>query len=281
MAAPVIDRLEEAHRELDFFGGRFNAYSGLCAWCVNGSGWLGDFAQGRGFFEKGLPFAREVNHPYILGWTESCYGVMLALKGDGEEAIEHLEKCIGYLEKAQAGLLLGYAWGWLGWAYGLAGDVARALAYVKRGIKILQEMGLVFGVSFLFKYLAEVHFDSGDLESAERTIQQALELSQNHGEKGSEAISRIWQGKIWGKKEEFSLEKAEESILYGIGMAEEMKLRPFVAEGYLYLGELYLARGRREKARDHLKKAEDMFQEMGMDSFVTRTREILRRLEED
>ena len=181
----------------------------------------------------------------------------------------------------QAGLLLPYAWGWLGWAYGLTGDVTRALTYVKRGIKILQEMGLVFGVPFLFKCLAEFHFYSGDLESAERTIQEALEFSQRHGEKASEAISRIWWGRIWGQKESSAFEAAEESILHGIRMGEECKFRPIVAEGYLYLGELYFVRGRREKARDHLKKAEGMFQVMGMNSFVGKAREVMGRLRED
>jgi tetratricopeptide (TPR) repeat protein len=113
MAAPVIRRLEEAHRERDFFGGRFNAYSGLCAWCASTCGWLGDFAQGRELFEKGLRFAREVNHPYSLAFIKLCGGAMLAAKGDGKEAVEHLEHAMGHLEEVQANVLWAlYQVGW-------------------------------------------------------------------------------------------------------------------------------------------------------------------------
>jgi tetratricopeptide (TPR) repeat protein len=128
--------------------------------------------------------------------------------------------------------------------------------------------------------LAEVYFDSGDLENAEKTIQRALEFSQHHGEKGNEAISRIWLGRILAKKKEFAFEMAEESIFHGIQICEELKYRPSVAEGHLYLGELYIGRGQGEKAREHLKRAEGMFQDMGMDYWLTQVKTALRELEE-
>jgi tetratricopeptide (TPR) repeat protein len=129
--------------------------------------------------------------------------------------------------------------------------------------------------------LAQVHFDSGDLENAERTIQEGLELSVRHGAKGSEAAARIWMGRILAKKKEFAFEMAEESLLQGIRMAEERRLRPFMAEGHLFLGELYSARGQGEKARYHLKRAEGMFQDMGMDYWLPQVKAVLKRLEEE
>lgn len=144
IAAPVISRLEEAHREPDFFGGRFNIYSGLCVWCGVAFGWMGDFDQAKGFFEKGLRIAREVNRPYVLGWAEFAYGVILANKGETEEAIERLEKSIEYLEDAQAKLVAGYAWGWLGWAYGRMGDFTRGLGHLKRGSRYFSSWGWFF-----------------------------------------------------------------------------------------------------------------------------------------
>jgi len=281
VAAPVIERLEEAHRERDFFGGRFNAYSGLCAWCAASCGWLGDFAQGRVFFEKGLRFAVEVNHPYSLAFIKLCGGAMLALKGDGKEAIEDLEDSMGYLEDVQAKILLGPVSGWLGHAYGRAGEVTRALAHLERGIKVLQDMGIVLNVANFLACLAEVHFDSGDLESAERTIQEGLELSVRHGAKGYEANARIWMGRILVKKRELAFEMAEESLLHGIRMAEGCKYRSIIAEGHLFLGELYSARGQGEKAQYHLKRAEGMFQDMGMDYWLTQAKTALRELEEE
>jgi hypothetical protein len=56
---------------------------------------------------------------------------------------------------------------------------------------------------------------------------------------------------------------------------DEMKIKPWVSQGYLYLGELYADTGKREKALENLKKAEAMFQEMGMDYWLARTKKLL------
>jgi hypothetical protein len=44
------------------------------------------------------------------------------------------------------------------------------------------------------------------------------------------------------------------------------------------LGELYANRGDEDKALENVKKAEDMFQEMGMDYWLDKTQEVLERL---
>jgi len=44
------------------------------------------------------------------------------------------------------------------------------------------------------------------------------------------------------------------------------------------MGELYTDRGKKEEALENLKNAEGMFQEMGMDYWLTKTQEILDRL---
>ena len=55
-------------------------------------------------------------------------------------------------------------------------------------------------------------------------------------------------------------------------------MKPSCALGYFSLGELYVNAGQKEKALENLKKAEGMFQEMGMDYWLTRTQEVMRRL---
>ena len=206
---------------------------------------------------------------------------MLAAKGDGKEAVEYLEHSMGHLEDVQAKILVGPVSGWLGHAYGRAGEVTRALGHLQKGIKVLQDMGIVLNVANLFVCLAEVHFDLGDLENAERTIQEGLELSVRHGAKESEAAARIWLGRILAKKEEMASEMAEKSLLHGIRMAEEHRLRRLMAEGHLFLGELYSARGQGEKARNHLRRSEGMFKDMGMDYWLPQVKTALRELEEE
>jgi hypothetical protein len=50
--------------------------------------------------------------------------------------------------------------------------------------------------------------------------------------------------------------------------------KPTYAQGHLFLGEVYAHSGQKEKALEHLKEAETMFQEMGMDYWLGVTREV-------
>jgi len=48
-------------------------------------------------------------------------------------------------------------------------------------------------------------------------------------------------------------------------IAEEMKTKPFLAQGHLFLGDLYAGSSQKEKAIELVTKAETMFFEMDMD----------------
>ncbi|GAJ23573.1 unnamed protein product, partial [marine sediment metagenome] len=53
--------------------------------------------------------------------------------------------------------------------------------------------------------------------------------------------------------------KAEEYILQGIKIFDELELKAWSPTAYLFLGELYTDMGQREKALETLKKAEAAF----------------------
>jgi tetratricopeptide (TPR) repeat protein len=97
-------------------------------------------------------------------------------------------------------------------------------------------------------------------------------------QKWIEGFAWIQLGQIFGKAGKSQTEKAEESILKGIKILDELKLKALYAPGYYFLGDLYANSGQEGKALETLKKAEMMFQEMGMDYWLTRTQEVLRSL---
>jgi hypothetical protein len=69
--------------------------------------------------------------------------------------------------------------------------------------------------------------------------------------------------------------KAEEYILKGIKILEGLRVKPWASQGYLFLGELYVDTGQKEKALEHLKRAEESFQQMGMRYWLDRTQKVL------
>jgi class 3 adenylate cyclase/tetratricopeptide (TPR) repeat protein len=278
VAYKVLSLLEKSQRERDFFGTRYNVYSGLCALSVIAAGWLGEFQEGEVLYKKGLHFALDVHSLYALGLLELGHGQCLSLLGDGEKAAEHSQKCVNYYEEAQAVLGLGLAWAQVGYGYYLLGDLKKAKDFTEKGIKIHTDAGPPSWLSFQFWLLGIVHFDQGDLKNAQSFMDKALELSEKNNERHWEGVLRIWLGRILGIVAPSDADNAEEYIFHGIKICDELKTRPFSAQGRLFLGELYSDIGQKEKALKNLRRAEEMFQEMGMDYWLIKVQGAVERL---
>ena len=278
IASKVLPLFEETKRESEIFVSGFNAYSLLLAYYGSSMGWLGNFAEGKNLCEKGLKFSLEINNLPGLALLELMYGQFFFLKGEGRNSVEHLQNSVRYSEQAQIAVFLGLARSLLGAGYYLLGELGTARTHMERGLKIHIDIGRESLLSLHYVFLSMVHFDSGDLKNAQHSLEKALDLSQKNGEKSWEGISRIWLGRIMGKADISQSDKAEECIVKGIEILDRLKLKPVYTVGYFFLGELYTDAGQREKALENLKKAKGMFQEMGMDYWLARTRDVLGRL---
>ena len=136
-------------------------------------------------------------------------------------------------------------------------------------------MDIGFPVSTIHIWLSLVYSDLGNLNEAKVHAEQALNLAQTGHQKFLEGVSWFTLGRIFGKTEGSQLEKAEKHILQGMKILDELKTKPHYAMCYFNLGELYADAGQKEKAIENLKKAEAMFQEMGMDYWLARTKKLL------
>ena len=123
-----------------------------------------------------------------------------------------------------------------------------------------------------------VYLKLGDLKNARNFAEEALRLSQKNNEKFVEGLSMILLGRILVQTEPQKINKAEEYIQKGIEIFYELKTRPDHSLGYLFLGEVYADTGQKEKALEHLKKAEERFREMGMDYYLAKTQAVLEKL---
>jgi len=278
MASRVVSLIEETNTKNNFFGKFFNPYAALCMYCGYGAAMLGNFKEGEALLEKALRYAIEINHAPTIGCVEGFYGEMFIWKGDGKNAIKHLEKAIRYFEDSQTFLILGLTWCLLGYGHYLLGRPKEAKGFIEKGIKMQLDAGNRVMLAMGYWYLGMVHFDLGDLESTQTCAEKALELSKSIDENHHRGLSWELLGRALGKSDPQQIEKAEEYILNGIRIHEEWQLKPLYPLGYFFLGELYADTGQRENALENLKKAEGMYQEMGMDYWLGKTQEVLGRL---
>ena len=271
----VIDLLEKTERESDSFAHFVNPYSHLCGFCGMSMGYLGNFEEGKIFLEKGLRHAAQIDDLRTLGIVEYFWGLFFHNKGEWKPAIEHFQNCIKYSEEVKFLAILGWAWALLGHAYFYLGDPEMGRRYVEKGLKIQRDSGVEWNLSLYPLILGDIHLHLGDLKNAQSFMDEALRLSQKNNEKWMEGFSWMALGGISGRTETPQIHKAEEYILQGMKILDELKMKPSCAGGYLALGELYANAGQKEKALESLKKAESMFQEMGMDYWLGRTRKVL------
>jgi len=176
---------------------------------------------------------------------------------------------VRYGEATHFVLMLGAVYAALGMAHAQTGDLESALKYVEKGIQLCSDTGVRNLLSMYYAYLGLVHSLSGDLKSAQRDEEEALKLAQEGKNKMLEGFSQIFLGSILGAADASRSAEAEEHILQGIKLLEELKLRPMCSMGYFYLGQHYASKGHREEALQTLKKAESAFQEMGMDFWAS------------
>ena len=279
LAPSVIALFEKTQRERETFGRGWNLYSPLLALYGYATGLLGSFDEGQALLDKALRFALAINDLVSICFVELFFGTMLGVKGDGENTVEHAQNAVRYGDEAQVVTLSTPGLITAGWGYYYQGDLKTAAMHLEKALERQREAGFSVARSSIYGGLAEVHLDSGDLEKARTFAGEALELAQNAYERSNEAGAMVRLGWILGKMGPSQSEKAEEYILEGIRISDELQLKPSSARGHFHLGELYADTGQTKKALETLKKAEDAFQEMGMDYFLRRTQEVLERIQ--
>jgi tetratricopeptide (TPR) repeat protein len=213
-----------------------------------------------------------------MGSAEWHYGIVFMNKGDGNNALKHFQNSLRYWEKTKAAYTLPNTTTLLGSAYYFLGDLPIALKYMEKGLKMQLDLGLPFNFSVHHVFLSLVHFDLNNFSEARAHSEQALKFAQTHHEKHFEGFSWMLLGRPLGKMEESQLHRAEECLIEGMRILEELKLKPFFSLAFLFLGKLYSHAGQKEKALENLKKAEGLYHEMGMDYWLARTRKVLERV---
>ncbi|EFK06341.1 adenylate and Guanylate cyclase catalytic domain protein [delta proteobacterium NaphS2] len=278
LAPKVISLIEKTHTEHNPFGRPANIYSQLHGFYGVGLGAMGSFTEGEGQLDKGLSLARDLNNLISIAIIEMWYGILCLFKGDMERHIRHHLTSIEYLEKSQLRIFLGPVWAWLGAAYLFQGEINRALQCAEKGLKIHTELNIPFFIGSIHRCLCEIHLKLGNLENARVHGEQAVDLAKRNNERFMEAEARITLGRVIAARERTSLEEARGLVLQGITMLDELGIRPYYAIGLLYLAGLYVSESKEVAALEHLKRAEGMFQEMGMVYWLDKVQEALATL---
>jgi len=278
IGSKVIHTIEDKKRESDFFGRPFNVYTELHGQCGFSLAFLGKFKEAEAIVRKGLHFAKVIEHLPSIAIAEFILASVFAFKGDGSNAIKRGEAAFKHFTEAEVVLLLPLTNAALGWGSFFMEELHIANEYFQKAFQIQKDMGAQLWMSFIYIGHGLVEMELKNLETAQSDFEKALAFAQNNSERPFEGWAWTLLGRILGKKKPVQFDKAEECISKGIKMLNDMKTKPYLSQGHLFLGDLYSDMGQKEESLKHLRKAEGMFQEMGMDYWLDKTKELLERL---
>src|SRR5207249_12284030 len=213
--------------------------------------------------EEAVRIAETVEHPVSVIAAYRGLGYLYLRKGDFNEAIRCLERCLELCRFWNIQNWFPGAALYLGYAYVLSGRLADGLLLLEQAIERAVSMGDRSTWALAIVHLSEGYRLANRVEDAIRLASQALDFGREHKRRAHQAWALRALGEIASHLNPPDAEKAEASYRQAMALADELGMRPLVAHCHLGLGELYGRLGKRQETREHLTAAAAMYRAMG------------------
>jgi hypothetical protein len=128
---------------------------------------------------------------------------------------------------------------------------------LEQAVEQAVSMRILFSCSLWLTQLSEAYLLAGRMADALAGTQRALESAREHQERGHEAWALRLLGEIHSHREYAEIGPAEAPYQQALVLAEELGMRPLLAQAHLGLGKLYLTTGRLAQACTELSAAVD------------------------
>jgi len=278
VAPRAIALLEKAHRTSGGPVPVFDVYAQLLYYLGWARSMLGDFDEGERLCQKAIRWAADIGSQYSLAASHLFFGLVCATRGNAESTLYHARE--GGRLSTDAQMAVGQASSLMleGYGHYYQDDLVEARECVERSLSLSLKHNVVSILFFVHSLSGLVSQALGDLLEARSSFEQALKVAQDNDQKHLEGDSRIRLGRLVIEEDASQIGAAEQSILEGMKMEEDLHMRPYEAGAHLYLGEAYALTDQKEKALSSLNKAREMCREMGMDYYLARTEKALERL---
>jgi class 3 adenylate cyclase/tetratricopeptide (TPR) repeat protein len=231
----------------------------------------GEFAEGVALGEEALRIAEVGDPGFSLVVGRAGLGIVCVARGDIDRAIAVLEPGLVRTADEPSSRIWPFVASALGAAYTHAGRLAEALPLLEESVERAAAVKLKANHSLRLARLAEAHARAGRAESAFPIAAQALDLAQEHRERGHEAHMHRLLAFIEVGREEPILDRAEEGYRKALALAEQLGMRPLQAHCHLGLGHLHRRRGDAAAAAAALGAARELFRAMGMTFWLQET----------
>lgn len=138
----------------------------------------GEFEQAKRFFEQALAFARSHSDRFLEATALLNLGAVSLQEEHFDQAIDWSESAYALSTALQSGISALNASGNLGWAYYRIGESERALEFFLKARSQARQLGSITGEVSWLTTAGYVYLDAKNLELAEQTYLEALDLAR-------------------------------------------------------------------------------------------------------
>ncbi|MGW8321939.1 MAG: adenylate/guanylate cyclase domain-containing protein, partial [Thermodesulfobacteriota bacterium] len=245
---------------------RFHLRNYVRALCV--SSW----DEGLELGKEALAKAREYSDKGLMSWAEWNLSALYTHKGDLDRAIEYAERAV---EEAPTPGDKAFAQGWLARAWCRAGEYRKGIEVSQRLLALYRAAGYVTTELFALQFLGEGYWLAGEYEKAREAAEELRELAARCGARAhlGNAYRLLGETALTACPEEGAAH-FEESI----AIFRDLKAESALAHAHAGFGRYHREQGNTQQAREHLNKALEIFDRLGVHREPEKLREELSAL---
>ena len=246
------------------------SYVASCAWLAMILAEQGDFEAADAALERARLAAEAMGNAYsqTIAWTIS--GFISIRRGHLASAVLPLERSFQTCRRRNLAVWQPIPSSLLGTVFVRLGHVAEGLRLLEDAVRLSRELGIRAHLPAWMVNLAEGYLADGQHTRAQAAAVDALDLARAAGERGHEAAAHAVLGDIAASGKALHAAEAFEHYDAAKRLAEELGLRPLLAETLLGLSRLNAALGEELSAKKHRAAADNLLRELDMRSWQDR-----------
>jgi tetratricopeptide (TPR) repeat protein/KaiC/GvpD/RAD55 family RecA-like ATPase len=230
---------------------------------------LGNSDKALTMAEQSESLDRKIGNLFNLSTSTGCIGLFSHFLGDWNKGEQYLKESLNISKKTNNAQSISNSYRWLGLSYYQKGEYAKAKEFYDGMLEFLEKQGAKAYQIFFYTWLALNDIELGEIDKARTLLDDVHKFAHEKQNKQliadeDEARAKLFRAE---KKWDESIELFEK----GLQENEALGVRQWNVYGFaktiLYeYARVYLERnqpGDREKARDLLNQALEIFQKMG------------------
>jgi len=180
-------------------------------------------------------------------------------QGKPETTIRRAQEAKRLSEETQIPIFLAASWTLEGFGHYYQDNFAAARKCADKSISLMLEhrIGMFLSIAYILSGL--VSWWVGELAKARNALEEAMKVARDSDQKHYEGQARVALGRLTIDEDASQMVVAEQTILEGTKMVEDLQLRPLEVWGHLFLGgDLRYCRqekegtGQPEESSDHV-----------------------------